>query len=70
MLRSLTDVGPSKPIGYLPLYTIEEFLRSSPETLAAVAATRGCATAQFAQATCCIRPSRPEAAILASSKNR
>jgi len=55
LLRSLTDVGPSKPVGYLPLYTIEKFLRSTPETLAAAAGTRGLATAQFAQAACCIK---------------
>jgi hypothetical protein len=55
LLRSLSDVGPSKPIGYLPLYTIKEFLRSSPEILAADAATRGLATAQFAKDACCIK---------------
>ncbi|MEK1895623.1 MAG: hypothetical protein AAAB20_20505 [Rhizobium sp.] len=54
-MRSLTDVSSSKPVGYLPLYTIEKFLRSTPETLAAIAATRGLATAQFAQAACCIK---------------
>lgn len=42
-------------MGYLPLYTIEKFLRSTPETLAAIAAKRGLATAQFAQAACLIK---------------
>lgn len=55
LLRSLTEVGSSKPVGYLPLYTIEEFLRSTPESVAASAATRGLATAQFTQAACCIK---------------
>ncbi|CAN7286222.1 hypothetical protein [Rhizobium sp. LjRoot258] len=55
LLRSLTEVGSSKPVGYLPLYTIEKFLRSAPETLAAIAAKHGLATAQFAQAVSCIK---------------
>ncbi|WP_025661784.1 hypothetical protein [Rhizobium sp. IBUN] len=55
LLRSLTEVGSSKPVGYLPLYTIEKILRSTPETLAAIAVTRGLATAQFAEAACCIK---------------
>jgi len=55
LLRSLTEVGSSKPVGYLPLYTIEKFLRCTPETIAAVAAKRGLAAAQFAQAVCCIK---------------
>ncbi len=54
-MRSLTEVGSSKPVGYLPLYTIEKILRSTPETLAAIAVTRGLATAQFAEAACCIK---------------
>ncbi|MBZ9789974.1 hypothetical protein K9B32_07500 [Rhizobium sp. 3T7] len=55
LLRSLTDVGATKPIGYLPLYTIKEFLRSDPETIAADAVMRGLTTAQFAQNACCIK---------------
>jgi hypothetical protein len=55
LLHSLTDVGVSKPIGYLPLYTIKEFLRSDPQTLANDLAERGLITAQFAERDCCIK---------------
>jgi hypothetical protein len=55
LLLSLTEVGPSKPIGYLPLYTIEEFVRMTPEALAAAAAARGLSTAQFTPADSCIK---------------
>ncbi|MBY5771985.1 hypothetical protein E0H38_19525 [Rhizobium leguminosarum bv. viciae] len=55
LLQSLTAVGLSKPIGYLPLYTIEKFLRLSPEALADDAAKRCLATVQFDAAACCIK---------------
>jgi len=55
LLRSLTEVGPSKPVGYLPLHTIEEFVQMAPEAVAATAASRGLATAQFGPAACCIK---------------
>ena len=55
VLRSLTEVGRSKPVGYLPLYTIEKFAQTTPEALAAAAVARGLATAQFAPANCCIK---------------
>ena len=55
LLRSLTEVGPSKPAGYLPLYTIEAFVRMTPEALAAAAAARTLATAQFTPADSCIK---------------
>lgn len=45
--RSLTEVGPSKPVGYLPLYTLKDFVQLSPETVAAAATTRGLTTTQF-----------------------
>jgi hypothetical protein len=48
LLRSLTEVGPAKPIGYLPLQAIEKFLRLPPEALAAAAIAQGLSTAQFA----------------------
>ena len=54
-LRGLTDVGPTKPVGYLPLYTIEEFVQLTPEAVAAAATARGFATAQFGPAACCIK---------------
>jgi hypothetical protein len=55
LLRSLTEVGPSKPVGYLPLHTIEDFVQLSPEAVAAAAAARGLAVAQFGPDTCCIK---------------
>jgi hypothetical protein len=55
LLRSLIDVGSSKPVGYLPLYTIQEFLHLTPRAVAAAAAARGLATAQFGPAACCIK---------------
>ena len=55
LLRSLTKVGPTKPVGYLPLYTIEEFVQLTPEAVAAAATARGLATAQFGPAACCIK---------------
>ncbi len=55
LLPSLTEVGPSKPVGYLPLHTIEEFVQLTPEAIAAAAAARGLATAQFGPTACCIK---------------
>jgi hypothetical protein len=54
LLRSLTEVGPTKPVGYLPLHTINNFVQLSPEAVAATATARGLATAQFGPDTCCI----------------
>jgi hypothetical protein len=55
LLRSLTEVGPSKPVGYLPLHTIESFVQLSPKTIAAAAIARGLATAEFGPDTSCIK---------------
>jgi len=55
LLRSLTEVGPSKPIGYLPLQTIKDFVRKSPDAIATAATARGLATAQFGPEKCCIK---------------
>ena len=55
LLRSRTEVGPTKPVGYLPLYTIEEFVQLTPEAVAAAATARDLATAQFGPAACCIK---------------
>jgi hypothetical protein len=49
------EVGPSKPVGYLPLHTIKEFVQLTPEAAAAALAERGLATAQFGPAACCIK---------------
>lgn len=55
LLRDLTEVGPTKPVGYLPLYTIREFVQLTPEAVAATATAHGLATAQFGPAACCIK---------------
>ncbi len=55
LLLSLSQVGPNKTIGYLPLYTIRDFVQLSPETIAADAAARGLASEQFGPEKCCIK---------------
>ena len=55
LLRSLTEVSPSKPVGYLPLYTLRDFAHLAPESAAADATARGLATAQFGPEECCIK---------------
>jgi hypothetical protein len=55
LLRSLMEVGPSKPVGYLPLHTIEELVQLTPEAVAAASAACGLATAQFGPDACCIK---------------
>jgi hypothetical protein len=55
LLRCLAEVGPSKPVGYLPLRTIKDFVQLSPKAVAAAATARGLATAQFGPNTCCIK---------------
>jgi hypothetical protein len=53
MLRSLLEVGPSKPVGYLPLSAIKT-ARSSPEIVAMSALADGLAAIEFAPGACCI----------------
>jgi hypothetical protein len=55
LLRDLEDVGPSKPVGYLPLRSVEKLLLLSPDAVAAGATARGLATARFASDESCIR---------------
>ena len=55
LLRSLSQVGPNKPIGYLPLYTLRDVARIPPERVAADAITRGLAAVQFGPDECCIK---------------
>jgi hypothetical protein len=55
LLRSLSQVGPNKPIGYLPLYMLRDFVMVEPSDVAADAATRGLASAQFGPEACCIK---------------
>ncbi len=54
-LRDVTSVGPQKPVGYLPLYTIRDFVRLSPKAVAAEARARGLTTAQFSPEQSCIK---------------
>jgi hypothetical protein len=55
LVERLLEVGPSKPVGYLPLHTIEAFVQPTPHAVAAAATARGLTTAQFGPAECCIK---------------
>ena len=55
LLRSLDRVGPDKPIGYLPLYTVRDLAELDPVSVAADATARGLAAAEFCQEECCIK---------------
>lgn len=55
LLLSLSRVGPNKPIGYLPLYTLRDVARVTPESVVADAIARGLAAAQFGPGECCIK---------------
>jgi hypothetical protein len=55
LLRSLTRVGPEKPVGYLPLYTLREIAGVVPATVSAEAVSRGLVAAQFGPGESCIK---------------
>ena len=55
ILSSLTQVGPAKPIGYLPLYTIRDVLQMDPHALAQDAQANGLSAALFGPDQCCIK---------------
>jgi hypothetical protein len=55
ILSSLTQVGPTKPIGYLPLQTIRDILQVEPRTIEQEAEAKGLSTALFRPGQCCIR---------------
>lgn len=55
LLLSLGRVGPSKPIGYLPLYTLKDLVRVTPEKVAADAIGRRLAAVLFSPEQCCIK---------------
>jgi hypothetical protein len=55
LLRDLAEVGPSKPVGYLPLHTIKDFVQLPPEALLRAATARGLAAVQFGPDKCCIK---------------
>jgi hypothetical protein len=54
ILQSLALVGPTKPIGYLPLYTIRDVLKMEPQSLARDAEARGLSASLFGADLCCI----------------
>jgi len=54
ILRSLSQVGPQKLVGYLPLNTISVVLGSTPEHVEAEAARRELAAIRFDPYDCCI----------------
>lgn len=58
ILNSLSRVGPAKPLGYLPLYTIRDVLQTEPEELARDAKARGLSAALFEPDYCCIKERR------------
>lgn len=55
IMRSLSDVGPNKPIGYLPLYTIRNFLKLNPKSVASDATARGLVAIRFGAKDCAIK---------------
>jgi hypothetical protein len=54
-LGNLTRVGPAKPIGYLPLYTIRHILLMDPHVLARNGVSRGLSAAVYQADECCIK---------------
>lgn len=55
ILKSLTTVGITKAIGYLPLYTIYDFLEMTTQELSEQALNRGLSTRRFESDECCIK---------------
>jgi hypothetical protein len=48
-------VGPRKPIGYLPLYTLKHLLLRDPQDVAREANALGLSATQFGPDKCCIK---------------
>src|SRR5215475_15344561 len=55
ILSSLTQVGPTKPVGYLPLYTIRDVLQMDPYALVQDARVNGLSATMFGPDQCCIK---------------
>jgi hypothetical protein len=55
IVSSLAEVGPEKPLGYLPLYTVRDVLHMDPHALARDAAARGLSAVMFDADACCIK---------------
>jgi hypothetical protein len=55
ILRCLINVGPLKPIGYLPLYTIRDILQMEPHAVVRDAQAKGISAVLFGPDQCCIK---------------
>jgi hypothetical protein len=55
ILRGFAEVGATRIIGYLPLYTIRDFLGAEPKALAREAADRGLSAVILGEDECCIK---------------
>jgi hypothetical protein len=55
ILSGLARVGPGKPIGYLPLYTIRDVLEMEPTAIVREAEGKGLSAALFGPDQCCIK---------------
>lgn len=53
----LTLAGSTKPLGYLPLYTLKHLLRYDPKDVAGEANASGLTATQFGPDACCIKSS-------------
>jgi hypothetical protein len=49
------QVGPPKPVGYVPLYAVKELLLRDPEDIASEAVALGLTATQFGPDKCCIK---------------
>ena len=55
ILSSLSQVGPAKPLGYLPLHTICDILHMDARALAAEAEANGLSALLIGPEQCCIK---------------
>jgi len=55
ILRGVAQIGPAKPVGYLPLHTIRDILRIEPRVLAQDSAAKGLSAVLFGPTQCCIK---------------
>jgi hypothetical protein len=55
ILRGVAQIGPAKPVGYLPLHTIRDILRIEPRVLAQDGAAKGLSAVLFGPTQCCIK---------------
>jgi len=55
LLCDLMQVGPTRPVGYLPLYTLKHLLLRDPQDVASEASASGLTATQFGPDGCCIK---------------